>query len=119
MGVRPGYKQTEVGIIPEEWDVSTVGQQFSVQLGKSGSMPRGTSELRSLILETERSSGIGSILPAFQVFRHVSRGSTEIPPRKGRSLSWCEGAKSAGPLSGMRRSMSATTKRLFIGMRLR
>ena len=34
MGVRPGYKRTEVGIIPEDWDVSTVGQQFSVQLGK-------------------------------------------------------------------------------------
>ena len=34
MSVRPGYKRTEVGIIPEDWDVSTVGQQFSVQLGK-------------------------------------------------------------------------------------
>ena len=34
MEVRPGYKRTEVGIIPEDWDVSTVGQQFSVQLGK-------------------------------------------------------------------------------------
>jgi type I restriction enzyme S subunit len=34
MEVRPGYKQTEVGVIPEEWDVSTVGREFSVQLGK-------------------------------------------------------------------------------------
>ena len=34
MEVRPGYKRTEVGIIPEDWDVGTVGQQFSVQLGK-------------------------------------------------------------------------------------
>lgn len=34
MEVRPGYKQTEVGVIPEEWEVSTVGQEFSVQLGK-------------------------------------------------------------------------------------
>ena len=34
MGVRPGYKRTEVGIIPDDWDLSTVGQQFSVQLGK-------------------------------------------------------------------------------------
>jgi type I restriction enzyme S subunit len=29
-----GYKRTEVGLIPEDWDVSTVGGEFSVQLGK-------------------------------------------------------------------------------------
>ncbi len=34
MDVRPGYKQTKVGVIPTEWDVSTVGEEFSVQLGK-------------------------------------------------------------------------------------
>ena len=34
MEVRPGYKRTEVGVIPEDWDVSTVGSEFSVQLGK-------------------------------------------------------------------------------------
>lgn len=34
MEMRPGYKQTEVGVIPEEWEVSTVGREFSVQLGK-------------------------------------------------------------------------------------
>ena len=34
MGVRPGYKLTEAGVIPEEWELSTVGRQFSVQLGK-------------------------------------------------------------------------------------
>ena len=34
MGLRPGYKRTMVGIIPSDWDASTVGQQFSVQLGK-------------------------------------------------------------------------------------
>ena len=32
--VRAGYKQTEVGVIPEDWEVTTVGQEFSVQLGK-------------------------------------------------------------------------------------
>src|ERR1017187_1389866 len=26
MELRPGYKQTEVGVIPEDWDVKTVGQ---------------------------------------------------------------------------------------------
>jgi type I restriction enzyme, S subunit len=29
-----GYKQTEVGRIPEDWGVSTVGEEFSIQLGK-------------------------------------------------------------------------------------
>jgi len=26
--VKPGYKQTEVGVIPEEWDVRTIGDMF-------------------------------------------------------------------------------------------
>ena len=26
MGVRPGYKQTEVGVIPEDWEVKPLGQ---------------------------------------------------------------------------------------------
>jgi type I restriction enzyme S subunit len=30
----PGYKQTEVGVIPKEWDVSTVGREFEIKLGK-------------------------------------------------------------------------------------
>jgi len=34
MEVKPGYKMTEVGIIPEEWEISTIGREFSVQLGK-------------------------------------------------------------------------------------
>jgi type I restriction enzyme S subunit len=29
-----GYKQTEVGVIPEDWGVATVGDEFSIQLGK-------------------------------------------------------------------------------------
>lgn len=32
--VRPGYKLTEVGVIPEDWHVSTVGKEFDIQLGK-------------------------------------------------------------------------------------
>jgi len=34
MEVRAGYKQTEVGVIPVEWDVSTVGCEFEIKLGK-------------------------------------------------------------------------------------
>lgn len=32
--VPPGYKQTEVGVIPEDWDCTTVGAEFDIQLGK-------------------------------------------------------------------------------------
>ncbi|GAB2610546.1 restriction endonuclease subunit S [Novilysobacter erysipheiresistens] len=32
--IRPGYKQTEIGVIPEDWSISTVGKEFSIQLGK-------------------------------------------------------------------------------------
>nr|MDQ2886978.1 restriction endonuclease subunit S [Chloroflexota bacterium] len=31
---KPGYKQTEVGEIPENWKISTVGAEFEIQLGK-------------------------------------------------------------------------------------
>src|SRR5260370_11394879 len=33
MEVKPGYKQTEVGVIPEEWKVSTFGDVFKVTAG--------------------------------------------------------------------------------------
>lgn len=33
-GTSSGYKQTEVGVIPEDWEVTTVGAEFSIQLGK-------------------------------------------------------------------------------------
>lgn len=32
--LRAGYKQTEVGAIPDDWAVTTVGDEFSIQLGK-------------------------------------------------------------------------------------
>lgn len=34
MAVKEGFKNTDVGVIPEDWDETTVGQQFDVQLGK-------------------------------------------------------------------------------------
>jgi type I restriction enzyme, S subunit len=33
MEVRPGYKQTEVGVIPEEWDVVPLGNHFQFKNG--------------------------------------------------------------------------------------
>jgi type I restriction enzyme S subunit len=34
MEVKPGYKQTEVGIIPEEWEVRTLGEIGGVRMCK-------------------------------------------------------------------------------------
>lgn len=34
MAVKAGYKQTVVGVIPDDWDVSTVGAEFEIKLGK-------------------------------------------------------------------------------------
>lgn len=34
MAVKPGYKESEVGVIPEEWGVSKVGNEFDIKLGK-------------------------------------------------------------------------------------
>lgn len=34
MELKPGYKHTEVGMIPQDWKVSTVGDEFHIQLGK-------------------------------------------------------------------------------------
>lgn len=44
--MRPGYKHTEVGVIPDEWDVSTVREEFSVQLGKMLDAERNTGVLK-------------------------------------------------------------------------
>lgn len=34
MELKRGFKQTEIGALPSDWDVSTVGAEFSVKLGK-------------------------------------------------------------------------------------
>lgn len=34
MELRAGYKQTEAGLIPDDWGVSTIGEEFSIRLGK-------------------------------------------------------------------------------------
>jgi type I restriction enzyme S subunit len=34
MAVKNRYKQTEVGVIPEDWTISSVGNEFTIQLGK-------------------------------------------------------------------------------------
>jgi type I restriction enzyme S subunit len=31
--VKPGYKKTEVGVIPEDWEVATFGASFDIYVG--------------------------------------------------------------------------------------
>jgi len=35
--IKPGYKRTEAGVIPEDWEVKTIGDVFSIQVGASKS----------------------------------------------------------------------------------
>lgn len=37
MELKPGYKQTEVGVVPEDWEVTTVGEMADVKTGPFGS----------------------------------------------------------------------------------
>jgi type I restriction enzyme S subunit len=37
MEVKPGYKQTEIGIIPQDWDVKNLGELVSLKTGPFGS----------------------------------------------------------------------------------
>ena len=37
MGLKPGYKQTEVGVIPEEWEVARIADVADVKTGPFGS----------------------------------------------------------------------------------
>jgi type I restriction enzyme S subunit len=36
--MKPGYKQTEVGVIPEEWEVLQLSNHFRIYAG--GDMPK-------------------------------------------------------------------------------
>jgi type I restriction enzyme S subunit len=40
MEVKPGYKQTEVGVIPEEWEVRQLGKIANLERGKFTARPR-------------------------------------------------------------------------------
>jgi len=42
--VPEGYKQTEVGVIPVDWGISSVGDEFTIQLGKMLDSERNTGE---------------------------------------------------------------------------
>jgi type I restriction enzyme S subunit len=45
MELRPGYKMTEVGVIPEDWEVKHFGQTASIERGKFTARPRNDPKL--------------------------------------------------------------------------
>jgi type I restriction enzyme S subunit len=47
--VPPGYRWTEAGVIPEDWDVSSVGAEFMIQLGKMLDAARNVGVLKQYI----------------------------------------------------------------------
>ncbi len=47
--VPPGYKRTEVGVITEDWEVSSVGREFTIQLGKMLDAAKNTGALKPYI----------------------------------------------------------------------
>ena len=65
MEVRPGYKQTEIGVIPEDWDVSKVGDEFFVQLGK--------------MLDAERNTGVPKPYLGNKAVQWGSIDSSDLP----------------------------------------
>jgi type I restriction enzyme, S subunit len=46
MSVAPQFQQTDVGLIPQGWTLSTVGEEFSIQLGKMLDSERNVGELK-------------------------------------------------------------------------
>ena len=75
MGVRPGYKQTEVGVIPEDWEVAPIAELVIVgpkngYSGRSGKEARGTptlslgaTTLGSMVLNEETVKRLDETIP--------------------------------------------------------
>lgn len=111
--VPPGYQRTEVGVIPKDWKASTVGAEFTIQLGK--------------MLDSEKNTGVSK---PFLGNRSVQWGQVDVndlseirltPTDLQRTVSelvtyWCaKVVKLAEPRFGKVNSMSAITKKRFIG----
>lgn len=46
MELKPGYKQTEAGLLPENWTLSKVGQEFEIRLGKMLDKDKNTGRMK-------------------------------------------------------------------------
>nr|WP_201765175.1 restriction endonuclease subunit S [Pseudomonas sp. P818] len=91
MEVRPGYKQTEVGVIPEDWDVSTVGHEFDVQLGKMLDTSKNTGDPKPYL--GNRNVQWGRIEVTDLPLMRMSRSDMERFRLKRGDLLVCEGGE--------------------------
>ncbi len=88
MQVREGYKQTEVGVIPEDWEVETLGSLVQITSGESPSLFRfETSGIPYFkVDQLNNDSKFLSTTPYFfRKGKTVTRGSV-IFPKRGASI---------------------------------
>ena len=109
--VLAGYKRTEVGVIPEEWAVSTIGAEFRVQLGKmldaakNAGIPKpyvGNRSVQWGRIDVDNIDTVPMTLADLQRFR-LRRGDLLV----------CEGGEIGVLLFGTSPSQSAITKRRY------
>ena len=113
----PRYKDSGIewlGQIPAHWDIAPVYARYDVALGKMLDAKRVTGEspgyyLRNVDVQWDAVNTFG--LPEMD-FALSERGRYAL--RRG-DLLVCEGGRSVGLLSGMRRSKTVSTRKRFIG----
>ena len=74
MEVKPGYKQTEVGVIPEEWEVRTLRDlSFDISDGNYSSKYPKASDFRSIGVPFIRANNIRNMTVADDDMRFISK----------------------------------------------
>ena len=88
MDVSPGYKQTEIGVIPEDWCADTLGPHVDITSGESPSRFRfsaeGTPYFKVEQLNNDRK--YLSITPYFITGKRKVRRGSLIFPKRGASI---------------------------------
>jgi type I restriction enzyme, S subunit len=87
--LRAGYKLTEVGVIPEDWAVSTVGDEFEIKLGKMIDAEKNVGVLKPYIGNKAVQWGCIDISDLSEVA--MSRADIERFRLKNGDLLVCEG----------------------------
>ena len=70
MEVKPGYKQTEVGVIPEDWEVSPLEKFTSfISYGFTNPMPTSVSGVYMIRQRISITEEFNLIVPAVQLMK--------------------------------------------------
>lgn len=84
-----GFRQTDVGVIPKDWEVSTVGRQFDVTLGKMLDAEKNIGELKPYI--GNRNVRWGSVSVSELPLMRLTRADMEKFRLRNGDLLVCEG----------------------------